>query len=318
MYKKILVSLFCLIPAVSYGDDLIAVAQSTYDAVRIVCSGISDEISRVSNVSKVNTAVAGAGTVAAGGALIAGAKKSSVEAEIDDLAKQICDNGGCDPNSVEAMTDEQFWESVVTPMVQIAELMELSAKLQESKQMGNWRTGLMAGTVGANVASAILAGVNKDQSELVQHIQACNETVKSAHDMYEQLKQAGINPMEHSIGRKLANIDDRCANINISDIEKIEKRMAGVMGTSIAGAAVSVAGVATSASANSDKYMDARNRLEMIEEDRKKKDNLNKAANVMAGANVVTGAVETGLNISLINLTKKLIAQAEQCEEAME
>ena len=75
MYKKILASLFCLIPAVSYGDDLIATAQSTYDAVRIVCSGISDEISRVSNVSKVNTAVTGAGTVAAGGALIAGAKK---------------------------------------------------------------------------------------------------------------------------------------------------------------------------------------------------------------------------------------------------
>ena len=318
MYKKFLVSLFCLIPAVSYGDDLIATAQSTYDAVRIVCSGISDEISRVSNVSKVNTAVTGAGTVAAGGALIAGAKKSSVEAEIDELVKQICDNGGCDANSVESMSDEDFWNKVLAPMAQIAELMELSEQLQESKQMGNWRTGLMVGTVGTNVASAILAGVNKDQSELVQHIQACNETVKSARDMYKQLKQAGINPMEHSIGRKLAHINDACNDINISDIEKIEKRMTGVMGTSIAGAVVGVAGVATSASANSDKYMDARNRLEMTDADRKKKDNLNKAANVMAGANVVTGAVETGLNISLINLTKKLMAQAEQCEGAME
>lgn len=318
MYKKILASLFCLIPAVSYGDDLITKAQSTYDAVRIVCSGISDEISRVSNVSKVNTAVTGAGTVAAGGALIAGAKKSSVEAEIDMLAKQICDAGGCTADGVAAMTDEQFWQNVVIPMEQIADLIEFSAHLQESKQLGNWRTGLMVGTVGANVASAILAGVNKDQSELVQHIQACNETVKSARDMYKQLKQAGINPMDNSIGRKLADIDDRCANINVSDIEKIEKRMTGVMGTSIAGAVVGAAGVATSASANSDKYMDARNRLEMTDADRKKKDNLNKAANVMAGANVVTGAVETGLNISLINLTKKLIAQAEQCEEAIE
>ncbi len=204
------------------------------------------------------------------------------------------------------------------PMAQIAELMELSERLQESKQMGNWRTGLMVGTVGANVASAIWAGVNKDQSELVQHIQACNETVKSAQDMYKQLKQAGINPKDNSIGRKLADINDACNDINISDIEKIEKRMTGVMGTSIAGAVVGAAGVATSASANSDKYMDARNRLEMTDADRKKKDNLNKAANVMAGANVVTGAVETGLNISLINLTKKLIAQAEQCEEAIE
>lgn len=315
MYKKILASLFCLIPAVSYGDDLITKAQSTYDAVRIVCSGISDEISRVSNVSKVNTAVTGTGTVAAGGALIAGAKKSSVEKEIDELVAQICNAGGCTAEGVESMTDEQFWQNVIIPMEQIVDLME---HLQESKKLGNWRTGLMVGTVGANVASAILAGVNKDQSELVQHIQACNETVKSARDMYNQLKQAGINPMDNSIGRKLADIDDRCTNINISDIEKIEKRMTGVMGTSIAGAVVGVAGVATSASANSDKYMDARNRLEMTDADRKKKDNLNKAANVMAGANVVTGAVETGLNISLINLTKKLIAQAEQCEEAIE
>lgn len=315
MYKKILASLFCLIPAVSYGDDLITKAQSTYDAVRIVCSGISDEISRVSNVSKVNTAVTGTGTVAAGGALIAGANKSSVEKEIDELVAQICNVGGCDPDGVAAMTDEEFWQNVIIPMEQIAELQE---RLERSKKLGNWRTGLMVGTVGANVASAILAGVNKDQSELVQHIQACNETVKSARDMYKQLKQAGINPMDNSIGRKLADIDDRCANINISDIEKIEKRMTGVMGTSIAGAVVGAAGVATSASANSDKYMDVHNRREMTEQDRKKKDNLNKAANVMAGANVVTGAIETGLNISLINLTKKLIAQAEQCEEAIE
>lgn len=34
----------------------------------------------------------------------------------------------------------------------------------------------------------------------------------------------------------------------------------------------------------------------------------------MAGANVATGAVETGLNISLITLTKKLIESAERCE----
>ena len=44
---------------------------------------------------------------------------------------------------------------------------------------------------------------------------------------------------------------------------------------------------------------------------------LNVAANVMAGANVATGAVETGLNISLITLTKKLIEQASRCESVL-
>jgi hypothetical protein len=45
---------------------------------------------------------------------------------------------------------------------------------------------------------------------------------------------------------------------------------------------------------------------------------LNTTANVMAGANVATGVVETGLNISLINLTKKLIKNAERCEKVFE
>ena len=87
------------------------------------------------------------------------------------------------------------------------------------------------------------------------------------------------------------------------------------MGTSIAGAAIGAVGVGTSAAANSGKYMD--NKINMSEEDRKKEKALNTTANVMAGANVATGAVETGLNISLITLTKKLMESAGRCEDIL-
>jgi hypothetical protein len=197
------------------------------------------------------------------------------------------------------------------PMAEIAELQE---KLERSKKLGNWRTGLMAGTIGTNVASAIISGINKNQSELIQHIQACNEAVKSVNNMSNKLKLEGVNPLENPIMKQLSNVNTWCNNINIADIEKIEKRMTGVMGTSIAGAVIGVAGTATSAAANSDKYMDEQKRLNLTEQEKNKKNNLNTASNVMAGANVVTGAGETGLNISLITLTKKLICQAEQCE----
>ena len=100
-------------------------------------------------------------------------------------------------------------------------------------------------------------------------------------------------------------------------IEKIENRMKGVMGTSIAGTVIGGVGVGTSAAANSDKYMDLENKVNLSESDKKKEHALNTTANVMAGANVATGAVETGLNISLITLTKKLIAAAERCEETL-
>lgn len=317
MYKKLFALLCCFIPTFSYGavDDLITEAQDTFNAAKMVCFGISDEISKVSNISKINTAVTSVGTIASGGALVAGIKKSQEEQEIDRLVEKICEAGGCTPEGVESMSDEYFFNNVMPPMAEIAELQE---RLERSKKLGNWRTGLMAGTIGTNVASAILSGVNKNQSELIQHIQACNEAVKSVNDMSNKLKLEGVNPMENPIVKQLSNVNTWCNNINIADIEKIEKRMTGVMGTSIAGAVIGVAGTATSAAANSDKYMDEQNRMNLTEQEKNKKDNLNTASNVMAGANVVTGAVETGLNISLITLTKKLIKQAEQCEEVFE
>ncbi len=315
MYKKFICFLCCFIPSISYGDDLVTRAEQAFDAARIVCSGISDEISKVSNISKINTAVTGVGTIAAGGALVAGIKKSQEEEEIDKLVAEICEAGGCTAEGVESMSNEDFFNNVIQPMAEIAELQE---RLEKSKKLGNWRTGLMAGTIGTNVASAIISGVNRDQSELIQHIEACNTAIQSANDISRQLKAESINPMENPIVKKLSNVNTWCSNIDIVDIEKIEKRMTGVMGTSIAGAVIGVAGTATSAAANSDKYMDKQNRMELSEQDKKKKDNLNTTANVMAGANVATGLVETGLNISLITLTKKLIKQAEQCERFFE
>ena len=68
-------------------------AFEIFEATKIVCSGISDEISKVSNVSKANTAVTAVGTVAAGGALVAGVMKSAEEKEIDDYRKLLTTSG---------------------------------------------------------------------------------------------------------------------------------------------------------------------------------------------------------------------------------
>ena len=301
---------------ISMADEsgIIKSAEQIYEAARITCAGISDEIGKVANISKANTAVTGVGTVAAGGALVAGIAKSNEEKEIEKLIAQMCANGGCTKEGVEAMSDEQFLLQVLQPMAQIAELQQ---RVEKSKRLGNWRTGLMAGTIGTNLASAIMSGINTDQSDLIQHISACNEIVKSIPDMEMELRKVGVGPMHSPVVKQLSNVRTWCNSIDIKDIEKIEKRMKGVMGTSIAGTAIGVIGVGTSAAANSDKYMDTAKKVRLSEEDKKKEQALNTTANVMAGANTVAGAVETGLNISLITLTKKLMDQASRCEEVL-
>ena len=297
---------------IARADDIINDANELFNATRIVCSGLADEISKVSNISKINTAVTGVGTVAAGGALVAGVAKSNEEREIETLVNQICAKGGCNAESIRSMDLEQFYNDVITPMAEIAELQN---KLDRSKKLGNWRTGLMAGTIGTNLASAIISGVNANQSDLIQHIEACNKAIKSLSNMSTKLKSVDIDPFDNPIIQKINNAKTWCNQINVDDAQKIEKRMKGVMGTSISSVVIGGIGTATSAAANSDKYMDADKRVNLTETEKQNVKNLNTTANIMSGANVGTGLVETGLNISL---TKKMIRQAEQCEEALQ
>lgn len=311
--------LFCIVLSLTcisaFADDLstaINSAEQICEATRIVCSGIADEISKVANISKANTAVTAVGTVAAGGALIAGIKKSQEEQEIEKLIDKICASGGCTAAGVNAMTSNQFLTNVLQPMAQIA---ELEKKIEKSKKLGNWRTGLMAGTIGTNLASAIMSGININQSDLIQHISACNDMIKSVSVVEQELKRAGANPAEYPVVKKLDNIKTWCSEINTADVDKIEKRMKGVLGTSVAGTAIGIVGVGTSAAANSNKYMDTQNKMNLSATEKDKEHALNTTANIMAGANVATGAVETGLNISLIKLTKKMIESAQRCEE---
>ena len=282
-----------------------------YQAARITCSGISDEISKVSNISKANTAVTAVGTAASTGALVVGIKKSQEEEKLEKMIDDFRSKNDCTPEKIEKMDDLDFLLKCLQPMTQ---MIGLQKGIKKSKTLGNWRTGLMAGTVGTNLASAIMSGININQSDLIQHITACNAAVSGLQDMENELIMAGINPREVPIVKNITNARTWCNKINTKDVEKIENRMKGVLGTSIVGGVIGVVGIGTSAAANSDKYMSAENKLKMTDETRKTEHALNTTANVMAGANIATGAVETGLNISLISLTKKLMQQAERCE----
>ncbi|MFQ6744478.1 MAG: hypothetical protein ACLRFN_00655, partial [Alphaproteobacteria bacterium] len=198
----------------------------------------------------------------------------------------------------------------------------IESMLGQSQKLGNWRTGLTAGTIGTNLATAILSGRNMNQSDLIQQITACNDMIKTVSEVQHTLKTAGINPIENPIMRKLDNAKTWCDQMNVADVEKIENRMKASLGTSIAGGVIGVAGTATSAAANSDKYSDINTRASLhasnnTAESQKAK-NLNTAANIMSGASIATGVAGTAVNISLISLAKKMIKSAQRCEEILQ
>jgi hypothetical protein len=302
-------------------DELIKNAEDVYNAMRVVCSGVSDEIARVANVAKVNTTISGVGTVAAAGALAVGIKKAATDEEIEEMISVFCSGNNNCQNSGD---DPDYYNKVIKGLADVAEkagladdVDEVKNKITQVKNLGNWRTGLMAGTVGTNLATAILSSRNMNQSELIQQISACNDMVQQAGDIVMALKAAGVNPFENSVVGKLDDAKTWCNQIEIADVEKIEKRMKASLGTSVAGGVIGVAGTATSVAANSDKYTAVEQRVQLSEADRQKVKNLNVAANIMSGAGVVTGVTGTVLNVSLISLAKKLMNMAERCEEVL-
>lgn len=299
------------------GDAALAELYETYETVRQFCDGISDRISSVSGVSKVNTAVTATGTVTAGGALVAGIMKSQTDKKIEELQKKICERGGCDPDKVAAMSDEEFLHSVAQPFIRQMELdrelqrlqAEKDAATAKSKKLGNWRTGLLVGTTSTNVASAIIAGLNRNQSDLIQQITACNAAVDKLRVARTAAINSGVDPIENPMINEFNTTIESCGALNVADVEKIEKRMTVVMGTSIGGAVIGAVGAGTSIAANKDSV-----RNDDTDAGKQKEKNLNTAANVSAGLATATGAVGTGFNISLITLTKKMLKSAEQCE----
>ena len=113
----------CLLPTMAMGN-LLSDADSQLDIVQTACSGLSDEIASVAGIARVNTAVTTVGTVAGGGALYAGVQKNTQDKRIDEIMTEICQAGGCDVNSVATMSEQDFFNNILLPMQQLAEIQE--------------------------------------------------------------------------------------------------------------------------------------------------------------------------------------------------
>ena len=299
----------CVVPSLADTMSLNDALRATYTA----CVGIDEKLADLKKMAGINTAITGVGTGVGVGATAVGLVKASkdkqlesVEIELEKLReleeqhKVPTDQTADDADRFMAEL-ETSWNSIVEKIKKKeAERDKLN---KQSKSLGNWRTGLMAGATATNVAGAIIAGTNGTNGLVEDMISNCSKTVESLN---RSVAQARLNGEDVTEAQQIVTA---CREYNSVDISKIAKRARGAMTASIVGAATGATGTVLSAVANSDSVRD-----DNTDEGRQKEKNLNTASNVMAGVTTAASATATVFNATQISAIKKVVAVAEKCE----
>lgn len=262
------------------------------------CTGINAELQEIKNYETANTIVSGAGTVAAGGALYAGIKKTDIDKKAEELAKKM--------DNIENMSDAEF-VSFLKEMEQYQEskeqhnnslAQEKSDLEAKSKNLGNVRTGLMVGNTATAVAGTIISNKNKKDSDSIKDsIQRCLDTIKNNE---QKVGQSMIDCSREQY-EKLKKAVSECKMLSTENMEKLSKH--SNISTIVSGVNIGTgtAGIITSALANQNKY------------DKKTK-NMNTAANVLAGTSMAASGVSTVFNATTFKSINNNLKASELCE----
>ncbi|MBR3930617.1 MAG: hypothetical protein IKJ62_03490 [Alphaproteobacteria bacterium] len=278
--------------------------RATYTA----CVGIDDELADLKTMAGINTAITSVGTATGVGATVTGLVKADKDKQIEIKLEKLREIEQKNPDLQSTDAEWDNFESGLKTELANAKIevekyqAEIEKLNQQSKKLGNWRTGLMAGATATNAAGAIIAGTNKVDADLQTQINNCISSVASLRN---SMMQARINGEDVSEAETIASA---CGEYEYVDVSKINNRAKGAFVSSTVGAATGLAGTITSASANSNKIREAQG-----DAAQQKEKNLNTASNVLAGATTVASATATVFNATQISAIKKVAAVAEKC-----
>lgn len=309
--KRFIPFLFTLfvMPAIADTQMLTDALRATYTA----CIGIDEELTDLKKMAGINTAITAVGTATGAGATVVGVVKTAKDKKAETLEAILKEIEEKSKNHQE-MTDTEIsvfmsefnsaYQTILTSEDEIES--ELDKTIKQSKSLGNWRTGLMAGSTATNVAGAIIASTNKVDEDLETQIKAC---VKSVNNLRSAIMQARMDGTDISEAQSIATT---CGEFEYADLSKINKRAQGATISSGIGAATGLAGTITSASANSDAARD-----DNTESGKKREKNLNTASNILAGTTTVAGATATAFNATQIKAIKQVAQIAANCTEVL-
>lgn len=291
--------------------------------VRAACNGLSGQMNELKRMAGINTAVTGVGTLASGGATVAGVVKSNVDAQADEIQdwldrfkNQPTDTSGNPKIDMAAIDKEELMNMVASSGaiavggVDLSEIAakkdELDQKTQQSKTLGNVRTGLLATGTVTNIAGAVIAGKNRTQGGLSEMINDCIDAVRALENAKMQMYVAGTVTADDVA--RADKIIDACGGYKTVDLSVVDNRAKGATISSGIGAATGLAGTITSGVANSTQTRGG---------DEVREKNLNTASNVLGGATTAASLTATIFNATQINAVKNLVQVADQCEAAL-
>ena len=279
--------------------------RATYTA----CIGIDENLADLKKMAGINTAITSVGTATGIGATVTGIVKSSKDAEIEELEK-ILEEIDKMHQETTPLTDAEFvtfmseFNSVYNTTLNNKESIqsEIDKLEKQSKSLGNWRTGLMAGSTATNLAGAIIASKNTTDGEITEQIEACKVAVNNLRQSMAQARISGENVSE---AEQIANA---CGQYEFIDLSKINTKAKGAMISSAIGTATGLTGTIVSASANTDKV-----RSDNTADGKQKEKNLNLTSNILAGATTAASATATVFNATQISAIKKVAEVATNC-----
>ena len=291
--------------------------------VRAACNGLSGQMDELKRMAGINTAVTGVGTLASGGATVAGVVKANVDAQADEIQdwldrfkNQPTDTSGNPKIDMAAIDKEELMNMVASSGVIAvggADLSEIAAKkdeldqkTQQSKTLGNVRTGLLATGTVTNIAGAVIAGKNRTQGGLSEMINDCIDAVRALENAKMQMYVAGTVTADDVA--RADKIIDACGGYKTVDLSVVDNRAKGATISSGIGAATGLIGTITSGVANSTQTRGG---------DEVREKNLNTASNVLSGATTAASLTATIFNATQINAVKNLVQVADQCEAAL-
>ena len=287
-------------------DEYISALQQTY----ISCIGIDEQLNDLKKMAGINTAVTAVGTAAGVGATVVGFIKADKDEQIEKLEMERLQKIS-DSNINSGVTNGKTTDNLAALETyynnhkndsQTDIDTEIDRLTNQSKNLGNWRTGLLAGSTATNVAGAIISGTNKVDDDLKSQIDNCVASVNALERAIMQARMDGIDVAE---GESIAAA---CGEFEYVDVSKINNRAQGAFISSLVGTATGLAGTVTSAIANTDKT-----RNDNTESGKQKEKNLNTAANVLSIGTTLASGTATVFNATQISAIKKVATVAEKC-----